>query len=70
MTFVELLCVVLILHGDGDGDGGEWTYLVPIVFHNLSSYYGHFVLQFFCKEYTEYTTRTGTKSYADVASFR
>jgi len=23
-------------------------------------------LQFFCKEYTEYTMRTGTKAYADV----
>jgi len=38
--------------GGGDGDSGEWTYLVPIVFHNLSSYDGHFVLQFFRKEYT------------------
>ena len=26
--------------GDGDGDD-EWTYLVPIVFHNLSSYGEH-----------------------------
>jgi len=51
--------------GDGDGDD-EWTYLVPIMFHNLSSYDGHFVLQFFRKEYTEYTTRMGTKVYADV----
>jgi len=50
---------------DDDGDD-EWTYLVPIVFHNLSSYDGHFVLQFFRKEYTEYTTRMGTKAYADV----
>ena len=50
----------------GDSDGGEWTYLVPIVFHNLLSYDGHFVLQFFCKEYTEYTARMGTKAYADV----
>jgi len=39
---------------------------VPIVFHNLLSYDRHFMLQFFCKEYTEYTTRTGTKAYADV----
>jgi len=52
--------------GDGDdrrgggGDDDEWTYLVPIVFQNLSSYDGHFVLQFFRKEYTEYTT--GTKA--------
>ena len=36
------------------------------MFHNLSLYDGHFVLQFFRKEYTEYTTRTGTKAYADV----
>ena len=50
---------------DDDGDD-EWTYLVPIVFYNLSAYDGHFVLQFFCKEYTEYTTRTGTNAYADV----
>jgi len=33
------------------------------VFHNLSSYDGHFVLQFFRKEYTEYTSRMGTKAY-------
>ena len=39
---------------------------MPIVFHNLSSYDRHFVLQFFCKEYTEYTTRMGKKAYADV----
>ena len=39
---------------------------MPIVFHNLSSYDGHFVLQFFRKEYTEYRTKTRTKAYADV----
>jgi len=50
----------------GSNDGDEWTYLVPIVFHNLSLYDGHFVLQFFRKEYTEYTTRKGTKAYANV----
>jgi len=37
-----------------------------IVFYNLSSYDGHFMLQLFCKEYTEYTTRKGTKAYGDV----
>jgi len=37
--------------GDDDGDGGEWTHLVPIVFHNLSAYDGHFILQFFRKVY-------------------
>jgi len=61
--------------GGDDGDSGDseddndddwWPYLVPLVFHNLSSYDGHFVLQFFCKEYTEYTTRMGAKAYADV----
>jgi len=56
--------------GDGDDDDGdgndEWTYLLSIVFHNLSSYHGHFVLQFFRKEYTKYTTTTGTKAYIDV----
>jgi len=36
------------------------------MFHNLSLYDGHFVLQFFRKEYTTYTTWTGTKAYADV----
>ena len=52
---------------DGDGDGNdEWTYLMPIVFHDLSSYDGHFVLEFFREEYTEYTTRMGTKAYADL----
>jgi len=52
--------------GGGDDDDDDWAYLVPIMFHNLSSYDGHFMLQFFRKEYTKYTTRTGTKAYADV----
>jgi len=47
-------------------DADKWTYLVPIVFHHLTSYDGHFVLQFFRKKYTEYTTMTGRKAYADV----
>jgi len=37
---------------EDDGDSGgddEWTYLMPIVFHNLSSYDGHFVLQSFAR---------------------
>jgi len=42
------------------------VYLVPIVFHNLSAYDGHFVLQFFRTKYTEYTRKTGKSAYDDV----
>jgi len=42
------------------------AFLVPIVCHNLSSYDGHFVLQFFRKEYSEYMTKTGKMVYAYV----
>jgi len=40
---------------DDDGDPGgssdddSFHYLVPIMFHNLSAYDGHFVLQFFSR---------------------
>ena len=42
------------------------AFLVPIMFHNVSLYDGHFVLEFFCKEYIEYTTKFGKMAYADV----
>jgi len=48
------------------GDNVDDDYLVPIVFHSLSAYDGHFVLQFFRKEYMEYTTKSGKTAYADV----
>ena len=44
----------------------NYAYLVPLVFHNLFSYDGHFILQFFKKEYTRYTTMQGKTMYADV----
>jgi len=51
---------------DDDDDDNDNNYLVPIVFHNMSAYDGHFVLRFFLKEYTKYTTRQGKTAYADV----
>jgi len=48
---------------DDDEEGG--VYLLPCIFHNLG-YDGHFILQFFQKQYTEYTTKNGQTRYADV----
>jgi len=48
--------------------GDDDDYLVPIVFHNMTAYGGHFVLQFFRKEYTEYKTKFGKTAYADVGA--
>jgi len=42
------------------------AYLVPIIFHNFTAYDGHFILRFFRREYTAYTTRMGQTAYADV----
>ena len=42
------------------------AYLVPIIFHNFLAYDGHFILRFFRREYTAYTTRLGETAYADV----
>lgn len=42
------------------------AYLVRIVFRNLSAYNSHFVLQYFLKEYTAYTMRTGDIAYTDI----
>jgi len=39
---------------------------MPIVFHNLSSYDGHFMLQFFRKEYTRYMVTSRKTAFADV----
>jgi len=39
-----------------DNNGSSFT---------MSSYDGHFLLQFFCKEYTEYTMRTRKTAYAN-----
>jgi len=37
-----------------------------LIFNNFSAYDGHFILHFFRREYTAYTTRLGQTAYADV----
>ena len=48
------------------GRGGGNSYLLPIIFHNLTAYDGHFFLKFFKKEYARYTAKNGKVHYADV----
>jgi len=45
-----------------DGD----SYLLPIIFHDLTAYNGHFVLKFFKKEYARYTAKNGKVHYVNV----
>ena len=46
--------------------GNSNSYLLPIIFHNLTAYDGHFILKFFKKEYAQYTTKDGKVHYADI----
>ena len=50
----------------GKGNSSDNCYLLPIIFHNLTAYDGHFVLKFFKKEYARYTAKNGKVHYVDV----
>ena len=50
----------------GRGGDNNNSYLLPIIFHNLTHTNGHFVLKFFKKEYARYTAKNGKVHYVDV----